>query len=381
MRYAATSLIWLSIIAACLTPAQPAQGQGSLAEYNAKLRAINTMDPEDWYRLGTWCKSRMMWTYARGAFTKAMDLGPGYKAKCCYELAMLERGSKKIDAAIAWLEKAREADANFGPANKLYEQLKGAKRVVSQGKISEVVNAYEAKQYSKTIAAVEALVGKPGKDNMADMAEKLTEALGEDVYKALAKCRLRGRCARCSGEGHVECRRCLGKGYRMRKKIKRLAKDKDEHTLTLWDIERKKYLQVCSTCEGMGARLCKVCNGSGLNIVRAYDGEKALLAEALVKRAEALSKSLRGKRKSKHVVKHYKRALKAAAMYEEAAKLDRAAAEEVDEKLDSSIEKAQKKLKSAKAKLAKRILKEFKRIAEESGSKIRGKHSGKKGKK
>ena len=381
MRHAATSFIAIATVLACFAAPAPAQGQSRLSEYNAKRRAINTMDPEDWYRLGTWCKQRMLFTYARRAFTQAMSLGPGCKAKCCYELALLDHADNKVDEAVAWLEKAREADANFEPANTLYEQLKGNRRTASQGKLGQVVDAYKAKQYDDTIAAVEALVGKPGKDNMADMAEKLTQALGEDVYKALAKCRLQGQCPRCSGQGHVECRRCMGKGYRTYKKIKREAKDRDARSLTLWDIEKKKYLRVCSTCEGTGARLCETCDGSGLHVGRPYDGEKAFLAKGLVSRAEALSKPVKGKRRSKDVVKEYQRALRTATMYERAAELDLVAAQEVDEKLEGSLEKAKKKLKSAAAKLAKKVTDSLKGIAKERGAEVRRKDDDKKGEK
>lgn len=327
------------------------------------------MSGSDWCQLGTWCKNQRLWSEATQAFKTAMTLDPRQCAQCCNELADIAKAQHRPDEAAAWLDRAKAANSgpSAGPAGP--PGRPAGKGLTSTGKLGEAAAAYRAKKYNDAIEAIEAVAGKPGSDRMEDVVEILSQALGEDVYKALAKCRLKGKCSRCGGTGHVPCRMCLSKGYKTYTKVKRVPTSKSsKKSIFLWSKKRQKYLKPCSYCDGLSAKVCKPCGGCGLKVSTVYDGEKASLAKALVERASELLKRRKKGRKDKDAVEQYRVALQASVMYELALKLDSEAAAEADEKLERNVRKAESKLSSAKKKLEKAIEEKLEEIAEEKGA-------------
>ena len=327
------------------------------------------MSGSDWYQLGAWCKSQTLWPQATQAFKKAMTLDPRKRVQCYNDLADIAKAQQRPEEAAEWLDKAKAAASGAptrpaGPSGG--SRTKGA---TSSGKLDEAAAAYNAKKYNEANKAIETIAGKPGKDRMEGVAELLSETLGEDVYKALAKCRIEGQCPNCGGTGHVSCRMCLSKGYKTYTKVKRVPSSKGaEKAIFLWTKKRQKHLKPCSYCDGLRARLCRACDGCGLKVAAAYDGEKAVLAKALVERAGEMIKRRKRGRRDKDEVKEYRTALQASIMYERALKLDSEAAAEADERLDRNVKKAESKLKSAKRKLEKAIEEKLEELAEEKGA-------------
>jgi len=367
MRCATKLLLATCIATLCLTGQPCVHAQGSLAQYSAKRRRMNAMDPKAWFELGTWCKKRLMWTHANGAFQQAMALGPTMTAQCCYELATIAQYTDRIPQATEWLEKAKAADPNFEKANLLHAKLVGAKRAARQGKFDDVVKAYQEKRYADMIKAVEALAGKPdAKDNkMADMASELSEALGGDVFEALVMARLLGKCKPCGGGGFVPCRSCLSKGCRIVRKTEYEKKGADTaSSVILRRGTKKRYLKVCKTCAGLGSVACKACGGSGLDIKKCYEGEKTLLAKMLAAAADEFYKKIR-KSKKGDPVEGYRLALKTKLLYEQAIATDKQAATEQNKRVDRDAKRARSKLRSARAKLMKEVTDRLKDIAKE----------------
>jgi len=329
-----------------LLAAGPAMPQGNMAEYNAKLRAVNAMSPRDWYELGLWCKTRMMWLHARSAFKKSMAFGGAYKAKCCYEMATIAHAQNDSDEAIEWLEKALEADPGYERAKKFYSRLSGQLgRAKSEG-LGTVTEAYKGKRYTDTVKAIVEFAGRSGKDRMSRLGGDLSEALGEDVFKVLVKCRLKGKCSKCSGGGFSRCTSCLGRGYR---KYTRVTRTRGGRKLV--QEERQTYFRQCSKCKGGAAIECRTCKGTGLYLDSVYDGEKSALAVGLADKAADSLKTKKGKRRSKKKkddpIADYREAVNRSKMYEVALKLDKEAVAEAQEDLEKNLDKTADKLEDA----------------------------------
>ena len=369
MRHITLSIsIGLAVAGLGLAPSGHAQS--ARAQYSTKRRAINAMSGSDWYQLGDWCKSQRLWPEATRAFKKAMALDPRLYAQCCSDLADIAKAQQRPDEAAEWLDRATAAST--GTSSGGSAGSRGAPAVTgstSSGKLGQVVAAYKAKQYNEAIDAIEVVAGKPGNDRMEDVTEVLSQALGEDVHKALVKCRLKGQCPRCSGSGHVPCRMCLTKGYKIYTKVTRVPTSKSsKKPKFLYANKRRKHLKACSSCDGLSARVCRACSGSGLRLSSVYEGEKADLVKGLVEKAGELIKRRKRGRKDKDAIKQYRAALQASFMYERALKLDSEAAAEADERLDRNVRKAESKLEGAKRKLEKAIEEKLEELAEEEGA-------------
>ncbi len=357
----------LVLILAMLLPV-PVLAQGSLADYNAHLRKINRLSAEDWYQLGLWCKSKMMWPYANQAFMKASALGSSLRAKSFYQLAEIAFGQQKDAEAAEWIAKAAKAAPEDAQIKRLSGRILGRREAKTASGIRAIKEAHEANRHNDFINAVIAFVGKPGHDTMEQHQEELTEALDEEVFKCLVAHRMKSTCPRCGEGGFYRCPECLGKGYKISKYVKRTISAYQAGTVA---TERKKVLKMCRKCKGIGAVQCGECGGAGMYLKYVYDGEKTLLAKALAEKAVAkLSKrKRRSQRKKKDdVAGDLRRAVKLSAMLKKALKLDKEGVTASVEKLDRALSRAESNLEKAQRKVEEAVDKKLEEIAEERGA-------------
>ena len=174
--------------------------------------------------------------------------------------------------------------------------------------LRKAVDLYRAKDYSTALNKLHAVATSAGEaDRLDEYVAKAKEALGDELGKILASCRLLTKCRRCKGEGCPTCKTCKGLGCRHKKRqaktrvnwteveqvgIARVMHRKRRDIAVGWTEVR-----ACRRCKGRGCRPCRTCNGTGWSLVKTggsanktpgvLDIERSYLADGLKAKAES----------------------------------------------------------------------------------------------
>ena len=183
---------------------------------------------------------------------------------------MLTRRAFAISAGALWL--AAWGLINAGLCGEAEE--KGL-----DDRMKEAAELYRAKDYRSALTELHAIAVE-GKEagKSEEYVGKAKEALGDELGKAMASCRLLTKCKRCKGDGCPVCKTCKGLGCRDKKQVaKTRVKWTEVEKVNIANVIRRKHRDItvpwlevrpCKKCKGRGCRPCRSCNGTGRPLLK-----------------------------------------------------------------------------------------------------------------